>query len=341
VFSPLKVSMQQPRWRDGQFEANAELVNRNSFTDLAGFRFHWQLRAGAADLGAAETRHTVAPGAAATLPVRLASTARPQRLLLTVFDAQGFDVVHQEFRIPHAGPSTVEELPAGGARALRLRAAKPGEILLSGADGRELLAVRGVVVSRGTGWYANQAFADASYEAARVTGQLVEVPVRIPSAGLSGWLRAQIDGARVRFSYTLRAERPIVVREAGMVVQLPTDARLTWNRDALPPEPTLASAPIAKLIHLGSLRNVLWFAAARDLFFQPLGRATNLRALAAPGEIAVSDFLGGDDFLGRFPAIEVERRIEPGKTIEGGFALRPVALEHLSDPRKDLTWPRN
>jgi hypothetical protein len=346
VFSPLKVSMQQPRWRDGQFEANAELVNRNSFTDLAGFRFHWQLRAGAVDLGAAETRHTVAPGAVATAPVRLASTARPDRLLLTVFDAQGFDVVRREFRIPQAGPSSVEDLLARDAPAkrrapkLRMRAGQPGEIVVYDGQGRELLAVRGVVVSHGSGWNPNQPFTGVAYDAAHASTQSVDIPVRIPPAGLSGSLRAQIEGDGVRFSYVLRTEKTVEIREAGIAVRIPGDARLAWNRDALPPEATLAGAPVADLARVGSLRNVFWFTAARDLLFQPLGRVTNLRALTAPGEFAVSDFLGGDDFLGRFPAVEVERRIEAGKTLEGGFTLRLVELTRMSEPEKDLTWPR-
>jgi hypothetical protein len=346
AFSPLKITVEQPRWQAGSFDARMTLANRNSFTDLTGFRFHWQLRAGAVEVGAGETRHTLAPGAQASVPVQLTATSQPDRLVLTVYDAQGFDVVHREFRIPLPGVSSVGELLARVAQAaqstskFRLRSTQPGGISVYDAKGLELVAVHGLVVSHGSGWNANQPFTDAAYDAARATTQSVEIPVRIPSAGLSGELRAQLEGDGVRFSYALRTDKPVEIREAGIAVKIPGDARLAWNRDALPPEATLADAPASGLAHVGSLRNVFWFTAARGLFFQPSGRVTNLRPIESRGEIAVSDFLGGDDFLGRFPAIEVERRIEPGKTLEGGFTLRLVELARMSEPEKDLTWPR-
>jgi hypothetical protein len=346
VFSPLKLALDEPRWQGGGFRARLTIANRNSFTDLTGFRFSWRLLDGRKQLGTGVTRHTVAPGAQTSVTVELPAASQPDRVMLTVFDAQGYDMVHREFRMPLEGPASVDQLLSRAAAAkhstpkLRLQSTKPGEIRVTDAQGEELSAVRGLAVSHGSGWYPNQPYGDIVYGPARAAEGTVEIPVRIPSAGLAGNLRAQVESEGVRFSYSLRADKALAVREAGMILALPAEARIGWNRDALPPEATLADAAAGELARVGSLRNVFWFTASRGLFFQPLGRATNLRALAAAGEFAVSDFLGGDDFLGKFPSIEVERRVEPGKPIEGGFRVRLLELAPTSDAARDLTWPR-
>lgn len=343
VFSPLKLALAEPKWSNGEFQFTLDVTNENAFTDLSGYRFLWKALSGERVAGSAETRHTVAPGARAAQPIKLPVASQPDRVMLAVLDAQGFDVAHREFRLPRPGPTTVTELLSRAKPVktrLRLRAARPGEIVVTDAKGRELFALRGLTVSRGEGWYPNQPFTDVTYDPAKTGDQNIEIPLRIPSAGLTGVLFAKVEDDRVRFSYRLHAEKRVVVREAGLTIALTPAAHLTWNREAVAPATTLARAPVSELKRVGSLRKVLWLAAGGGLFVQPLARTTNLRVLPAPGEIAVSDFLGGDDFLGRYPSIEVERTIEPGKPLEGGFTLHLRELPPLSDPETDVTWPR-
>ena len=380
-FSPLTLQPRELQASETGLKSAWALSSRNSFTDLAGYTFRWELLSGSDSLGTTDTHPRVEPGRSAEFPLSISASRKPDRVRVSVTDPQGFSVMNEEFRVPAARPArTAAELlerisvkpgnPLSAASLekmqtpfYRVRYAAPCRVELLDRRGRELFTVQEVLVSQGRSWNANLPLGEARCLAPQTTPGGLSIPFEIQGSlpdqsqvRLQGALQAGFASNAVRFSYRLETPREITIRETGVRVHFPAGAEMTWNRDALLvwpekglPEGNLETAPPAVLERLGSLRKVFWLSSGKgsgSLFLHPNGESTNLRALGKAGEVAVSDYLGGDDFLGRFDFFPVDRKLAPGAPAEGGFTVHFLSdrqareLAALPPSGKDFTWPR-
>jgi hypothetical protein len=323
VFSPLRFA-----W-DG---TTLSVTNHFRFSDLAGFEIRYELRDADRPIASNTIRTTVAPGSAKTLSLPAGAA---DRLCVTVIDDQGFRITDQELRKPD------KNAPAS-ARALLERL---GLTRLQSPAPR-LLDVPGVIVQHSQGWDYNQPLGQPHYAPASSDGART-FTLSAPQAMLKGEIRVQSGPSWQHVAYRFVTDRELTISESGIELRLPDDfTALAWNRDAFLGD-SLGHAPFDALRRAGSLRRVYWAlieSASSVYLLVPDGHITNLRA-SASGTLIVSDFLGGDDFLGRFDGLPVDCKVTPSAGFHGGFTLyrltpaQAALFARLSPREKDLTWP--
>jgi hypothetical protein len=166
-------------------------------------------------------------------------------------------------------------------------------------------------------------------------------------------MTVELASESVRVAYDLLADQALALREAGITIRLATEfQRLSWNRSSLwgAGEPgTLDGAlesdvPVEKFREGISRRNVRWAEwkdGGRTVLLIPETRGTALRS-TPEGAFIVSDLLGAGDFLGKFDRETIERKVQAGEHIRGGFTvyfLTPAqtrALDELPASAKSL-----